>query len=289
MSIKIVTDSTCDLPEEIISEYGISVVPLYINIGDHGHLDGIEITRREFYEGLPGYDPLPTTATPGVDAFRQVYDNLATEGATQVLSIHISISLSATVDVARTAARETSSVPVTVFDSQQLSLGTGFLVMEAVKAAEQGRSMEEIVALLEEQTSRTYVFAALDTLEFLQRSGRMNAVVARLGSLLQIKPLLTMHAGEPTGERVRTRERAIQRLIQMATELGAIEKMALVHTNAPQAAQELYQRAKHLFPDEEEPLSVDVTPVLGANIGPGVIGFTCIASRKPSKNFTTGR
>ena len=105
MSIKIVTDSTCDLPEEIISEYGISVVPLYINIGDDGYLDGIEITRREFYEGLPDYDPLPTTATPGVDAFRQVYDNLAAEGATQVLSIHISISLSATVDVARTAAR----------------------------------------------------------------------------------------------------------------------------------------------------------------------------------------
>ena len=128
MSIRIVTDSTCDLPEEIIAEYGITVIPLYINIGDDGYLDGVDITRQEFYEGLADYDPLPTTATPGIDAFRSIYDKLAEEGATQILSIHISISLSATVDVARAAARETTSVPVTVFDSQQLSLGTGFLV-----------------------------------------------------------------------------------------------------------------------------------------------------------------
>ena len=172
---------------------------------------------------------------------------------------------------------------MTVLDSQQLSLGTGFLVLEAAKAAAEGKSMKEIIALLEELTSRTYVFAALDTLEFLQRSGRMNAVVARLGNFLQIKPLLKMHAGAPTGERVRTRERAIQRLIQLVTDLGAFDKLALVHTNAPKEAQELYKRAKHLFLDEEAPISVDVTPVIGAHIGPGVIGFACIAAGKPSK------
>lgn len=283
MTIKIVSDSTCDLPDGIVSQYGITIVPLYINIGDRGYLDGVEISRQEFYEGLADYDSHPTTATPGIDAFRKVYDRLAEEGASQVLSIHVSISLSATVDVARAAAQETSSAPVTVFDSQQLSLGTGFLVLEAAKAAAEGRSMEEIIALLEEQTSRTYVFAALDTLEFLKRSGRMNTIVARLGGMLQIKPLLKMHAGEPTSERVRTRQRATQRLIQLVTDLGAIEKMALVHTNAPEAAQELYIKARHLFPSEDAPLSVDVTPVLGANIGPGVIGFTCIAAGKSSK------
>ncbi len=283
MTIKVVTDSTCDLPDEIVAQYGITVVPLYINIGERGYLDGIEISRQEFYEGLADYEPFPTTATPGIDTFRKVYDKLAEEGASQVLSIHVSISLSATIDVARAAAKETSSIPVTVFDSQQLSLGTGFLVLEAAKAAAEGRSMEEIITLLEEQTSRTYVFAALDTFEFLERSGRMNTVVARLGTFLQIKPLLKMHAGEPTGERVRTRERATQRLIQLVTDLGAVERMALVHTNAPEAAQELYKQARHLFPDEEAPLSVDVTPVIGAHIGPGVIGFACIAAGKSSK------
>ena len=280
MSIQVVTDSTCDLPEEIIAEYGITVIPLYINISDRGYLDGVEITRQEFYEGLPDYDPLPTTATPGIDAFRGIYDQLAEGGATQVLSIHISISLSATVDVARAAARETTSIPVTLFDSQQLSLGTGFLALTAAKAAAQGLPMDEIVAMLEEQTSRTYVIAALDTLEYLKRSGRMNAVVARLGSVLQIKPLLIMHAGEPTGERVRTREHAINRLIQFVSELGPLEQLALVHTNAPQDAQDLYHKAIHLFPTQEEPLSVDVTPALGANIGPGVVGFACIAAKQ---------
>ncbi len=279
MSIKIVTDSTCDLPQDLLQEYGVTVVPLYINFGDQGYLDGVELTRQEFYQRLPESDPLPTTATPGVDAFKQVYEDLADRGASEILSIHISISLSATVDVARTAANEMKKVPVTVLDSQQLSLGTGFLVLSAAKAAAEGKSMDEIVSMLNEQTSRTYVIAALDTLEYLKRSGRMNAVVARLGSVLKIKPILIMHDGEPTGERVRTRERALTRLIEFISELGPLEELALVHTNAAQEAKELFQRSKHLFADQEEPLSVDVTPVLGTNIGPGVVGFACITAK----------
>jgi DegV family protein with EDD domain len=279
VSIKIVTDSTCDLPQDLLQEYGIKLVPLYINFGDQGYLDGEELTRQEFYQRLPECDPLPTTATPGVDAFKQVYEDLADSGASEILSIHISISLSATVDVARTAANETKKVPVTVLDSQQLSLGTGFLVLSAAKAAAEGKSMDEIVSMLNEQTSRTYVIAALDTLEYLKRSGRMNAVVARLGSVLKIKPILIMHDGEPTGERVRTRERALARLIEFISELGPLEELALVHTNAAQEAKELFQRSKHLFANQEEPLSVDVTPVLGTNIGPGVVGFACITAK----------
>lgn len=284
MSIRIVTDSTCDLPEEIIAEYGITVVPLYINFGSDGYLDGVEITRQAFYERLIDCDPLPTTATPGVDTFRSVYDQLAEQGATQVLSIHISISLSATVDVARTAARETSTVPVTVFDSQQLSLGTGFLVLAAAKAAAKGLAIDEIIAMLQEQTSRTYVIAVLDTLEYLKRSGRMNAVVASFGGLLQIKPILIMHDGEPTAERVRTRERALKRVMDFVRELGPLEKIALVHTNAPQEALDLYERSKHIFPDQGDPMSVDVTPVLGTNIGPGVVGFACITAKRDGSN-----
>lgn len=278
MSIKIITDSTCDLPQNILQEHDIKVVPLYINFGKQGYLDGVEITRQEFYQRLAESDPLPTTATPGVDAFRQVYEDLAKKGASEILSIHISISLSATVDVARSAAKQTLVVPVTVFDSQQLSLGTGFLVLAAAKAASEGKSMDEIVPMLKELTSRTYVIAALDTLEYLKRSGRMNAVVARLGSVLQIKPLLIMHAGEPTAERVRTSARALERVIEYVRELGPLEQLALVHTNAPQEAQDLYQKAKYLFKNQEEPLSVDVTPVLGTNIGPGVVGFACITA-----------
>jgi DegV family protein with EDD domain len=196
-------------------------------------------------------------------------------GADQILSIHISSSLSAVMDVARKAAEQFSGIPVTVYDSDQLSLGTGFQVQTAAQAAENGLPLEEILAILKDQSSRSYVFAALDTLEFLKRGGRMNSVMAGLGSLLQIKPILTMHEGKPGAERVRTKERALQRLIEMTAELGELEQLALVHTNAGEEAGALWQQAKHLAPDLVTPLSVDVTPVLGAHLGPGAVGFAC--------------
>jgi len=279
MTIRIVTDSTCDLPEGVVTEHGITVVPLYINFGDQSYLDGVELSRQEFYERLPDFETPPTTAAPGPEFFRQTYERLADEGATEVLSIHISISLSATVDVARLGAKETDAVPVTVFDSGQLSLGTGFLVLTAAKAAAMGCSMDEIIALLEEQGSRTHVFAALDTLEFLRRSGRMSRVMAGLGSVLRIKPLLKMYNGEPTAERVRTRDRATKRLISLLSDLAPLEQVALVHTHAPDRAEELRQRVEHLLPEGEVP-SVDITPVIGAHIGPGAVGFACVTARK---------
>ncbi len=126
MSIKIVTDSTCDLPSSVIKQYDIAVIPLYIHVGRQSYLDGVELSREAFYEQLPTYETHPTTAAAGSEVFKQHYERAAAEGATGVLSIHIASSLSATLDVARLAARETTSVPVTAFDSKQLSLGTGF-------------------------------------------------------------------------------------------------------------------------------------------------------------------
>jgi DegV family protein with EDD domain len=275
MKIKVVTDSTNDLPPEIIEQYGITVIPMYINIGDQSFQDGIDITRKEFYNRLPQSDPFPTTAAPGIEQFTAVYSRLMGAGADQILSIHISSSLSAVMDVAHKAAEQFSGIPVTVYDSDQLSLGTGFQVQTAAQAAEKGLPLEEILAILKDQSSRSYVFAALDTLEFLKRGGRMNSVMAGLGSLLQIKPILTMHAGNPGAERVRTKERALQRLIEMTAELGELEQLALVHTNAGEEAIALWQQAKHLAPDLVTPLSVDVTPVLGAHLGPGAVGFAC--------------
>lgn len=277
MKIKVVTDSTNDLPRELIDEYGIHVIPMYINFGEQSFQDGVDISRQEFYTRLPQSELFPTTAAPGIDQFTAAYQEAMDSGAEEILSIHISTSLSAVVDVAHKAAEQFSGVPVTVYDSDQLSLGTGFQARKAAQAAGDGLSMDEILALLKDQSSRTHVFAALDTLEFLKRGGRMNSVVAGLGSLLQLKPILTMHTGTPGAERVRTKERAINRLIEMAAELGALEEIALVHTDARQEADALWQRAKYLYPGEQEPLSVDVTPVLGAHLGPGAVGFTCIS------------
>lgn len=276
MPIKVITDSTCDLPESVIAEYDITVMPLYINIGSRGYLDGVELSREEFYRQLPTYATHPTTAAPSPEVLRQQYEQLAEKGASQVLSIHISSSLSATSNVAHLAARECKRVPVTVFDSRQLSLGTGFLVETAAKAAAEGRSMEEIIGLLNEQISRTHVFALLDTLEFLRRSGRMNGVVAGLATWLKIKPLLKMYDGNASSERIRTTKRAIQRLIRLLHDASPLEKVALLHTDAPDKADALRQQVQHLLPKGDIP-TVNITPVIGAHIGPGAVGFACIS------------
>jgi len=196
MTIRIVTDSTCDLPVETIRELGIAVMPLNIHIGDKAYLDGVDLSREEFYRQLPDLNPFPKTASPNPHALQQLYQRLADEGATEILSIHIAKSLSATVNDARVAAKQFSRFPVYVLDSTQLSLGTGFLVEKAAQLAASGNSMSQIVAALTGQMQRSYVFAALKTLEYLRRSGRMNSAVAHIGEFLKIKPLLHMHMGK---------------------------------------------------------------------------------------------
>ncbi len=278
MTVRIVTDSTCDLPAETIFRYGIRVVPLYINVGNRGYLDGIDMKRDEFYTKLPTFPTHPTTAVPSPQKFRAVYDSLTDEGATDILSIHISVALSAVVDVARIAAKETTSVPVTVFDSQQLSLGTGFLVETAAIMAAEGCSVAEILVALNKQIKTSHVFAVLDTLEYLKRSGRMNKYVVGLASLLQIKPILTMHNGKPATERVRTRERAMKRLVEMLAAVGSLERIAIVHTHAlPERIAELRALAAHLLP-KGDILTEDITPVIGAHIGPGALGFAVVGA-----------
>jgi DegV family protein with EDD domain len=278
LPVRIVTDSTCDLPAETIARLGISVVPLFINIGEQGFLDGIDITRGEFYKKLPTFPIHPTTAVPSPQKFRALYDSLTDEGATDVISIHISVSLSAVVNVARVAAQENNTVPVTVFDSKQLSLGTGFLVETAAKMAEAGCPVVEILAALNDQIKRSHVFAALDTLEFLKRSGRMNKYMAGIGTLLQLKPILTMYNGKPGTERVRTRERATQRLLEMLQGVGPLERLAIVHTHAPERVAELRSLSAHLLPSDDI-LVADITPVIGSHIGPGAIGFAVVSAQ----------
>ena len=280
MTIRIVTDSTCDLPPEIVKEHGIAVVPLYINIGSKSYLDGVDLTRQEFYAGLPDYAAFPQTAVPGPGQFSEVYRRLASEGATEILSIHIAPSLSAVVNSARVAAETVEVAQVTVLNSGQLSLGLGFMVQMAAQAAADGQALHEIVALVNNLKQRSYVFAALKTTEFLHRSGRVSGFQNSLGTLLQIKPLLKMHNGKAESERIRTSRKSIQRLIELVLEVSPVEKLALVHTNEPEGAQSLWQQASHLFPAVQEPMSVIVTPVIGAHIGPGVVGFACLAAAK---------
>ncbi|MFZ5918905.1 MAG: DegV family protein [Chloroflexota bacterium] len=279
MTIQVVTDSTADLPTQTAKDYNITVVPLYINIEGKSYLDGVELSRQEFYQRLPDLKSPPLTSAPGPEIFRQVYEKLAAQGATEVLSLHISASLSATYNIAQAAAQTTKAVPVTTFDPGQLTLGTGLLVIEAAKAAAAGQSMAEIVAMLAEKSRRTHTMAALDTLEFLRRSGRVSHLAYGLGALLSIKPLLTMHSGEMGMERVRTRRKAIERLLEMLSELGPFEELAMVHTYAPERAETLHAEAQHFFPLGRPPIFSSVTPIIGAHIGPGAVGFVGIRAK----------
>jgi DegV family protein with EDD domain len=243
-------------------------------------LDGIELSRREFYEMLPDYESPPTTAVPGTEVFARTYDRLASEGATEILSVHVSSTVSATYDVARTVAQEMDAIPVTTFDGRQITIGTGFLVLAAAQAAAGGWSVTEIVPMLEEMVSRIHSFAALDTVEFLRRSGRVTALQYGLSTLLNIKPLIMMHKGEMEGERVRTRKGCIHRMIDLVTDLGPLKQLSVVHTNAPEAAEALRQQAKELFPKGEKSYTVEVTPIIGAHVGPGAVGLVAVQARK---------
>lgn len=279
MKIRIVTDSTCDLPGDVVSRHNISIIPLHINQGGNSFLDGIELTREEFYSRLPDYDPSPTTSTPSPETFRLKYEQLADEGAQSILSIHISERLSATINSARMAAEQFKRIPVTVLDSTQLSLGLGFIVEKAAEMAEVESKMEEILESLHELMKRTYVFASLKTLEYLRRSGRMHFALARLGDILQIKPLLHMSQGKPTAHRTRTQSRATERLFEWLKEYTPYEKLAIVHAGVQAEAEAMRQRARDFLPDGDIPI-VQITPVLGAHLGIGALGFACVSSKE---------
>jgi len=280
VSIRIVTDSSCDLPAELVAAHGITVVPLYINIGKKSYLDGVEMTHEQFYDGLPAFEAHPTTSVPGPGQFVKVYDQLSQDGATQIISIHIGSALSAMVGVARLAAQETKSVPVTVFDSGNLTLGTGLLAITAANASAAGKPLGEILAELEDQASRTHCIAALDTLEYLRRSGRLSRIQSSLGSVLQIKPILRMNGGEFHMERVRTRSGARARVMEIVAQLAPFEQLTLVHTHAPEKVSKIRQQASHLFPTGGEPMVAQVTPVIGTHIGPGAAGFVAVQAKK---------
>jgi DegV family protein with EDD domain len=279
MTIAIVTDSTCDLPASVAAEYGITVVPCYINIGQESYLDGIEMSRQEFYEKLPEFKSVPTTSAPGIGSFVHAYKALALQGAKAIISIHIAGKLSNIFNVAKLAAESFNEIPVIAIDSQQISMGLGFLAIAASKAARAGSSVAAIVEMIKGMIPNVYLFASLDTIEFLRRSGRLSRLQANLGSLLRINPLVSVYKGEVGLEPVRTIRRSIERLVQHVSKLGSIEELALVHTHALEKAEEFKSTAQSFLPKGKIPLLAEVTPAIGVHVGPNAIGLICVTNR----------
>lgn len=231
MSVRIVTDSTADLPPETVAELGITVVPLHVFFGEEAYEDGVTITKDEFYTKLTAHGaPTPTTSAPSAGAFAAAFQSAGE--ACEVVSIHLSSELSAT-HTSALLGREQSGLMerVDVLDSGTVSAGLGLLVTQAAQMALKGAARTEIVQSVRESIPRTWFFGALGTLEYLRRGGRIGRAAAFLGSMLHVKPIIGFHDGAiyPI-ERVRGRGRALQRVRQLIADYGTMASVAVGHT-----------------------------------------------------------
>lgn len=273
--IVIITDSTCDLPLEVVESNKILVIPCYINIGGKSFLDGVELTREEFFQQLPDANPLPTTSAPGIATFIEAYQKAAADGATGIISIHISQTLSNIANVARIAADNFATIPVRVIDSGQLSMGLGLLALIGAESAAQGADLGTVAAAIEKKIPLTNAFAKLETLEYLRRGGRLSATQHGIVSLLDIKPITKMSNGISGLEMVRTRRRAYQRMLEIAENLGPAEMLGIIHADAPELAAEFAHDLERIWPGIK-PLISMVTPAIGAHVGPGTVCIACV-------------
>lgn len=276
MTIRIATDSTCDVPIELAQDYGIAIVPCYVTIGNQSFLDGVDLSRQEFYAQLPHYSPFPKTAAPSVDVFVRAYEQLIDEGATEIVAIHLSSTLSAVYSVAQVAAQEITRARVTVFDSRQLSLAAGWQAIRAAQMARAGATVPQILIALREQIARTHACAVIDSLEYLRRGGRVSWLVASLGTALQIKPLFRVYDGRVMLEKTRTRKGALERLLQLLQTFGVLRQLAIVYTDCSERAEELRQLLLQRFPRLAIERCLQVNPIIGAHLGPGTVGVICI-------------
>ncbi|MBM3940185.1 MAG: DegV family protein [SAR202 cluster bacterium] len=276
MAVRVVTDSTSDLPTDLVAEHGITVVPLNVHFGAETLRDGVDITPDAFFQRLPGSRVLPKTSQPSVAAFGDVYGRLLNEGH-EIVSVHISEKLSGTMNSARQAAQEAKSDRIEVVDTQGASLWVGLVALEAARAAEAGGTREEVARVAREASFKVRLFFVLDTLEYLQKGGRIGKAQALLGSLLSIKPVLTVREGEVhPHERVRTRVRALERIRELMKEGSPYDEIAVVHATSPDEARSLATDAASL--SKRPVITTRVGPVIGVYTGPGLIG---VAMRKP--------
>lgn len=274
--ISIVTDSTADLPSNLVVQHGIHVVPNILVIEGKSYEDGNDISREEFYELLPKMKAPPTTATASVGAYQTLYEKLLKMGAEAILSLHASSLLSGIYNTAVTAAQAFAG-RVRVIDSEQVSMGLGFQVLAAAESLAKGSSLQEILQRIKEVQEKIRVVAMLDTLEYVRRSGRVSWARAHLGNLLSIKPFIELRRGKvlSLGE-VRTRQKGIERVRKMLAEIGAIEHLAVLHTNAEQEARMLLEEVKNKI--KNDPFIVHVTTVIGTHVGPRGLGFAAVTA-----------
>jgi DegV family protein with EDD domain len=279
-NIAILTDSTANLPAEWVEQYAIRVIPLKIHWGNETYLDGIDLTPEEFYMRLSNNKHLPTTSQPSIQDFLMAFESMADEGAAGIIVPLISSGISGTVDSAQAAARLFTRVPVEVIDTQITSIGQVMIILASARAAEQGASLQEVRQAADEVVKRLKVFFAVDTLEYLHRGGRINGASRYFGTALDIKPILFFNSEGKIDalERVRTKKKALQRLIALAEQQanGHPVHVGIVHANVPQAAQGFREEVEKRLKCKEI-FTVEFSPVISVHVGPGTIGIALYA------------
>lgn len=275
--VRIVTDSTADLPSGVAAALDITVVPCYVVFETESYRDGVELTKQQFYEKLVEASVVPTTAAPPPAVYEEVYRRLA-HATPDIVSIHLASRLSAIHASAAVAATSFSGMNIAVLDSEQVTMGYGWMAVAASEAARRGETLEEIVALVESMKTRSRVLAVLDTLDFVYRGGRVGWVRAMLGSLLRIKPIVEVYGGEvQLVDRARTWKRSLDKLLERVQALGPLERAIVLHANAPEMAEQVADRLQSVVPQWER-LVGQAGVTIASHAGPGAVGVACVTS-----------
>lgn len=277
--IALVTDSTCDIPQDVVNDGSIAVVPSLVNIGQQTLRDGIDLSRESFYTMLPHLPTAPTTSAPSPAAFIEVYEN-ALRKADAVVALLAAGRLSGIYNSARLAAREVAPERIHVVDSGQLSMGLGWAVLAALEAVRRAEPVEGVLNAIQNTLNRTRVYALLDTVKYLVRSGRVNPVEMGLSQLLSIKPIVEVRQGiVESVARIRTWTRALGTLTEKVAEFGPLEHLAIMHSNTTSRAQELIDRLRERTPGLEVEITTNATTVLGAHVGPNAVGVAAVLGK----------
>lgn len=273
MGVRVVTDSAADLTDEQAAELGVRVVPLSIRFGDEEFVDRKDLTPAEFYARCSASPVLPETAAPSPGAFeaafRSAFDD---DGADAVVCINISSGLSATMASAQNAARALEGKDVRIVDSRSVTWGLGSQVVAAAEAAAEGKTAEEIVALVEDMARRTHVYGTLDTLENLKKGGRVGGAQALIGSLLAIKPLISVRGEVAEAGKARTRSKALKAMVDKVREAGSVENVGVMHGSAPDI-EEFLTLMSEVVPRHEIHTG-EIGATIGVHGGPRVMGVT---------------
>lgn len=279
MAVRIVTDSTADLPSDVVEELGITVVPQNVHFGTETYKDNVTITPDDFYAMLTASKELPKTSQASPGDFKEVYDSVG-EGADGIVSIHVAAKLSGTYNSAVQAKDlTTAACPIEVVDTAQASMGEGLVVIAAAQAAQAGASVEEVAEAARNAAARSSCMALLETLEYLQKGGRIGKAQAMLGSILQIKPMIIVRDGEVHElGKARTFTKGLAKLRETVVGMGPADALAVIHNTTPDAAQAFAEGMAGILPEGSSPYICRFGPALGVHTGPGAIGVALVQS-----------